>query len=107
MSTISIRALKKEDKKALWEWRNDIYFNTLLDKDAPTWEEHSLWFDKTYHSPNVTMGIATMGALRIGSIMITDIKRINLFLKPQYCNKNLMDELKKSAYDFLSSQVNK
>jgi len=105
VSKISIRALKKEDKKALWEWRNDIYFNTLLEQDAPRWEKHSIWFDKIYHAPITRIGIATIGPLRVGSVITNDANEINLFLKPQYCNKNLLDELKISAYDFFTFQA--
>lgn len=62
MSLLTLRPVREDDSRDIWNWRNDEHSRAMfLNSNPVAWEEHANWFSKTLANPNRTLLIGELG----------------------------------------------
>lgn len=55
--------------KRIWEWRNDSLTRSMFRSQAiVSWEDHSIWYQKTLEQPNKFLYVGLNGLLPVGVV---------------------------------------
>ena len=91
LSAVDVREVTLEDRRALWEWRNDAVTRKMFNINPNiTYRQHCAWFERLMIDPNRVMYIGRVDFIRAGSVRFNlenaDEYSVNLYLKPAYCS---------------------
>lgn len=106
---VSVREIGREDRVALWEWRQDPITRALFPCDpAITYERHRRWFDCAMTAGDVVWCVGLVETLRIGCVRFDQMNpteyHVSLFLKPPYCGKGYGRVFLQAAIEFLKAR---
>ena len=103
---VVIREATKEDRKALFEWRNDQTLNSVYaPKELQTYQDHCRWFDDFLNDPDRVLLIGVLETFRIGGVRFTrsgNEFELHMFLKPTFAGKGYGTALLEEAIVYLT-----
>jgi RimJ/RimL family protein N-acetyltransferase len=105
---VDIREIEKQDRRALWEWRNDPISKNLLKVDRDLeYSKHVHWFDAVTKDRKKLLCVASVNTIRIGGALFElqshESYSIRAFLKPVYWGQGYGPDVISSSIDFLRS----
>lgn len=108
---VVVREATREDRKALFEWRNDQHLNSVYpSKGFTAYRDHCRWFDRLLGDPDRFLLVGVLETLRIGGVRFDrhseDAFKVYLFVKPLYCGKGYGLSLLSEALVFLNQIEN-
>lgn len=106
---ISLRAILPEDKKLIFEWRNnpDLYRLGSSGRGV-TWEEHNRWFEAVLYNKQTVLLVINLGGRPIGQVRF-DLKEertytVSIYLLEEYRSRGIGAKALRQGLEWMNKE---